>query len=215
MPPVLQPTAKHRSFKRGADALRLISSIGANYVFPEKVQFDKTRPTLLAANHRSLLDLPVSCAVVDHFGLSGRFLVRADLMESGLGAKLLHSIGCIPASRDTRESAEATAIETLLAGQVVGIMPEGRVTRPSERVNGVGEFKHGASRIAVASGAVVLPIAVTGSDEVWPRDKMPRMQFPRPIVEVRTGDLISFESDDHEANTRQLSEAISDMLAGR
>ena len=208
----MRPIPQHDNFHRSAILLKRLAQLGCQLDLPDKVTFASNRPILMAANHRSFLDLPISMAMVDRFGLSARFLVRADLMESGPGAKLLHGIGCIPADRETRHEAETTAIDTLKAGQLVGVMPEGRLVKPSEWVDGVGEARPGVSRIACGADAVVLPIAFKGTEKVWPRGSAPKVAIPRPRVTVRTGPLISFSSDDHQDNADQVMAAIAKLL---
>ncbi len=209
----MQPIPQHKNFRRGAILLKRLAQLGGALDLPEKVTFASNRPVLMAANHRSLLDLAIAMAMVDRFGLSARFLVRADLMESGPGATFLHGIGCIPADKDTREAAEATAVETLLAGQLVGVMPEGRLVKPEEWVDGVGPARPGVSRIACAADAVVLPIAFKNTEKVWPRGSAPKVALPRPKVCVRTGELIVFDSDDHAANADTVMAAIAALIA--
>ncbi len=208
----MQPIPQHANFHRSAVALTNLARLGCRLDLPERVTFASNRPVVMAANHRSLLDLPIAMAMVDKFGLSSRFLVRADLMEEGPGAKFLHGIGCIPADKNHRVRAEATAVETLKAGQLVGVMPEGRLVKPSEWVDGVGPGRPGISRIATEVEGVVLPIAFKGTEKVWPRGKPPRVSVPRPRVSVRTGPLISFTSDDHEDNAAQVMAAIAKLL---
>lgn len=209
----MKPLPQHDNFRRGATLLKRLAQIGCTLDLPDKVTFASNRPVLMAANHRSLLDLAIAMAVVDRFGLSARFLVRADLMQSGPGAKFLHGIACIPADRETGPQAEATAVETLLAGQLVGVMPEGRLVKPSEWVDGVGPARPGVSRIACLADAVVLPIAFKNTEKVWPRGSAPKMAIPRPKVSVRTGPLISFDSEDHQANADRVMRDIAELLA--
>ncbi len=211
----MQPIEQHQAFHRAAILLKKAAQIGGKLDIQGTVTLDSKRPVLLAANHRSLLDLCVALATVDQFGLSCRFLVRADLMETGPGAKFLHGIGCIPASRDTKESAEATAIETLKAGQLVGLMPEGGIPKRDQLVDGVGQPRPGLSRIALATNALVVPIAFSGTEHVWPRDRAPKVQFPRPEVRVRIAKPMELPGDDHDVNAAAVMATISSMLDGR
>lgn len=211
----MQPIEQHRAFHRAAVALKTAARIGGKLDIQGHVTLDSKRPVLLAANHRSLLDLCIALATVDQFGLSCRFLVRADLMERGPFAAFLHGIGCIPASRDTRESAEATAIETLRAGQLVGLMPEGGIPKRDQLVDRVGQPRPGLSRIALETNALVVPIAFSGTENVWPRDRAPRVQFPRPEVRVRIAQPMELPGEDHEENAAAVMAVISSMLDGR
>ena len=47
-------------------------------------------------------------------------------------------------------------------------MPEGRLVPPDESPGGVGQGRPGISRIARATGAKIVPVAIEGSEIVWP-----------------------------------------------
>ncbi len=199
-------------FQRSGKALAGIGRLAADFDFPDTLRMVANRPILMAGNHRSLFDLVATMAIFTQFDVSSHILVRADLMEKGPGAKFLHGIGCIPASSSKRVSAERAAIGHLLDGKVVSIMPEGRLVRESEWVNGVGPGRPGVSRIARAAGAVVIPVGFSGTEKVWPRGRPPKLQWPRPTVRIRIGDPIDFDSDDHVANARVVMEAVSHLV---
>lgn len=185
----------------------------ADLHLPEVLPLPANRPVVLAANHRSLLDLAVAMAVLTKFDLSSRIQIRADLMEKGPGARLLHGIGAIPTSTRLRESSERASIEAVAAGHLLALMPEGRLCRPDEWVNGVGPGRPGVSRIALATEAVVVPIGFSGTERVWPRGRPPRFQFPRPQVRVAVGAPIELASTNHADNAQQVMDAIAAVLA--
>lgn len=182
--------------------------------FPEQIELPADRPILFAANHRSFLDLAAAMAIFGRLGLSCRMLIRADVFDKPVLGGWLHRIGAIPTSRAVRETAEATAIATLEAGQTVAMMPEGRLVPPQDRPTGVGEARPGVSRIALASGAAVVPVAIHDSDRVWPRGR-PWPKLPlrgRPTVAIRVGAPVEFGTD-HDENTQRLMTTIAAMLA--
>ncbi len=209
----MQPIQQHQSFLRVGKTFTQLAKIGAEVDLPEKLTLPTNRPILFAGNHRSLFDLLPSMAIFTKFGLSCRILIRADLMEKGAGAAFFKGLGCIPASRELRAESEETAIEALNAGELVCLMPEGRLVKPSERVNGVGPARPGVSRIACASGAVVVPVAFAGTENVWPRGSKPKLQWPRPKVTLRVGEPIDFEGEDHQANADLVMKALADLLS--
>ena len=99
----------------------------------------KEGPCVFVGNHRSYYDIP----------LLNRWM------------KLL---GCVFVQRDdlrasVRALNDATAI--VESGRSFVIFPEG--TRYKGEEGGVGEFKNGAFRIAVKTGAPVVPVAITGA----------------------------------------------------
>ena len=208
----MQPIKQHKRFIQVGRAFAQLAKVVAVLDLPEKLTFPTNRPVLLAGNHRSFFDLLPAMIIFSKFGLSARILIRGDLMQKGPAAKFFWSIGCIPASRELRAESEAMAIEALKNGELVCLMPEGRLVKPEDRPNGVGSARPGVSRIACASGAVVIPVAYAGSEKVWPRGGSPRLQWPRPRVKLRLGEPIDFATDDHEANTAQVMDVIAAML---
>ncbi len=206
------PIEQHNWFIRSSSFLTAVGRLGAQFQLPDSIPIPSNRPVLMAGNHRSFLDLIASQAALVRFGLSSHILVREDLVIKGLAGRYFRSIGCIAASAKRAAKAEAEAVAALKAGHLVAIMPEGRLVAPDDWVDGVGRGRPGVSRIAVAADAVVLPIGISGTNNVWPRGRAPRLQLPRPKVTVRVGALMEMESTDHQENTDRVMKAISDLL---
>ena len=195
-----------------ATAKTTAARAGARIQLPDVLSLPTNRPVLMAGNHRSLLDLAVTMGIFSKFGISSRIMVREDLVGKGLGGKYLRSIGCIATSKDRRDESEAEAIRALKAGHLVSMMPEGRLVKPEDWVNGVGPGRQGVSRIATVVDAVVVPVGFSHTEKVWPRGKPPRVQFPRPEVHLRVGPAIELDSTDHQANADKVMAAISELI---
>ena len=104
-------------------------------------------------------------------------------------------------------------IEALEDGQLCCLMPEGRIVRSHQRVDGhVGQGRPGISRIARATGAAILPVGFVGADRVWP----PGTAYPRPRrppVRAMIGEPFVFTDDDHRANADHVMVQISALVA--
>jgi 1-acyl-sn-glycerol-3-phosphate acyltransferase len=92
----------------------------------------------------------------------------------------------IPVQRASTRAADAykEAIEALRRGEVVVFYPEGTFTAdpdgwPMKAKNGIG-------RIALVTGAPVIPVANWGTQKLMPADRRPR-PFPRKTVQVVAG----------------------------
>jgi putative phosphoserine phosphatase / 1-acylglycerol-3-phosphate O-acyltransferase len=206
------PIDQHDWFVRSGRWFTRIAAIGADLDLPDTLTLPGNRPTILVGNHRSLFDLVATMAIFSKFGVSSRIQVRADLMEKGPGARLLRSIGCIPTSSSTRASAERASIETVQKGQLLSLMPEGRLCKPGEWMGGVGPGRPGVSRIALATDAVIVPVGFSGTELVWPRGKPPKVQFPRPKVTMRMGPAMELASTDHDENAEQVMDGLRSLL---
>jgi 1-acyl-sn-glycerol-3-phosphate acyltransferase len=117
-------------------------------------------PVLLAANHRSFLDPFVIGALTRR---PVYYMAKRELFEHRWQAWLLNSLGAFPVDRGHGdEQAMATARAILERGDCVVIFPEGTRVRP-------GPLAHphrGVGRLALQTGAPVVPVAVLGTEDV-------------------------------------------------
>jgi 1-acyl-sn-glycerol-3-phosphate acyltransferase len=120
-------------------------------------------PCVVVANHQSGLD-PVTVARA--LPLSLRILAMQELFRIAVLGRALRTIGMIEVDRDSpslRTIVKSVA-ELLAAGHSVLIFPEGKLS-----VDGsVREFKDGAFLMAVMNQVPVLPVAICGTNRVWP-----------------------------------------------
>jgi 1-acyl-sn-glycerol-3-phosphate acyltransferase len=117
-------------------------------------------PVIIAANHRSFMDPFV-------IGMMLRrptyFVAKTELFHNPFVAWLLSSLGAFPVERGHGDrDAMVTAREILERGDVVVIFPEGTRTRPGP----LGTPKRGVGRLALESGAPVVPIALIGTEAI-------------------------------------------------
>ena len=113
---------------------------------------------LLASNHRSFLDpFLVGCCLRRPIF----FVAKQELFENRLYGWFLNCLGAFPIRRgESDEEAMITARALLERGEAVVIFPEGtRIRRGA-----LGKAKRGVGRLALESGAPVVPIAVHGSE---------------------------------------------------
>ena len=211
--PLFSETGFDRGYWAAVWGSRAICRLTSIVDLPETISVPTDRPLMIAANHSSLFDLIAALKFLGHFGINARLAVNSRFFSNPAGGTFLRGIGCIPFSRDDKETAEQTMIDALLAGQATALMPEGRITRVEDQVNGVGPARPGISRIARRSGAVILPVAFVGSDIAWrPGTPLPKPRFGRHRVVARSGPLIDFETDDHEANAAEVMASLGALV---
>jgi 1-acyl-sn-glycerol-3-phosphate acyltransferase len=137
-------------------------------------------PLILAANHRSFLDPFV-------IGTMARrpvyYMAKRELFSHRLAAWYLNNLGAFPIDRGTGDGdSMATARAILERGDCVVVFPEGTRTRPG----GLGAPRRGVGRLALETGAPVVPIAVIGTQDVrrgWRiRPHKVRLRAGRPLT---------------------------------
>jgi len=120
----------------------------------------RTGGVIIAANHRSFLDPFVIGTLVRR---PVYFVAKRELFTHRVQAWWLSSLGAFPVDRGNGDrDAMETARRIIERGDCVVIFPEGTRTRPG----GLGAPKRGVGRLALETGAPVVPVAVLGTESV-------------------------------------------------
>ncbi len=136
-------------------------------------------PVIIVPNHKSFWDAFFVAAATKR---PIRFMGKSELFEGPWGKTLLR-LGAFPVRRGESDSdALATASRILLDGGLLALFPEGtRVRSPDE----LGDPKRGAARLALQTGATIVPAAITGTEKLFagpfPRPGRVRVSFGEPV----------------------------------
>lgn len=138
---------------------------------------------LICANHQSFLD-PV--LIGSAFDRKVHFLARETLFRFPLGP-FIRFLDAIPLDRDGLGlSGMKETLKRLRSGEAVLVFPEGTRSRDG----GVGPMLPGVCALARRGRAPLLPVAIAGAFESWPRHQL----LPQPAtVEVVVGKPIPRE----------------------
>jgi 1-acyl-sn-glycerol-3-phosphate acyltransferase len=156
----------------------------------------KSGALILAPNHFSQMD---------HFfvGLYLRRKVRFMAKSQMFGPPVLTYIykhgGVFPVRRGHRDEESIETALTILGQEgMLLVYAEGGRSRSGE----LGDVKPGIGRIALESGAPVVPVAIQGSERVR---RWKRFRFPK--VTVQFGEPIEFPTEEAPSRERQLEVA--------
>jgi len=148
---------------------------------------------IVAGNHVSALDgVVLGLLVSKHRKRLTRFLAGAEFFRKRWVGWSLRLYRQIPVHRGARDSgALDEAIEAVRSGALAGIFPEGRVNPGTE----LQAAKSGVARIALATGAPVIPVGIWGTQDRWPLEGLHARRPWRPALAVTFGEPIEPEGD--------------------
>lgn len=129
----------------------------------------KSGGAIIAFNHIAYLDPLAIGYAIDRIGRRPRFLGKAEVFEDKRVGWLIKGAGQIPVQRGSADAPRALehAEEAVRRGEIVVIFPEGTITNDPDLKP--MEAKTGLARLALATGAQVIPAAVWGTANVWTR----------------------------------------------
>jgi glycerol-3-phosphate dehydrogenase (NAD(P)+) len=136
-------------------------------------------PVIIASNHRSFLD-PFVIATMARRPMY--YVAKKEIFIWGWEAWLLNALGAFPVDRGAGDAEMIKTAKAILGrGEIVLMFPEGTRTRPGA----LGKPKRGVGRLALETGAPVVPVAVIGTEAVrrgWRfRPHKVRIRAGRPL----------------------------------
>lgn len=171
---------------------------------------------ILCGNHRSYFDIAAMSLAVAKTGRAVRFLGKKEVFDAPVIGPLAAALGGIRVERGTGSDEPLRAAEeSLRAGDLVAIMPQGTIPRGPAFFDPVLKGRWGAARLAAATGAPVIPVGIWGTERVWPRNaKLPNITnvASPPQVLVTVGAPVELSGTDPDADTRAIMDAIVALL---
>ncbi|MEY9871607.1 1-acyl-sn-glycerol-3-phosphate acyltransferase [Streptacidiphilus sp. MAP12-33] len=210
-----------------AFARRVVPLLGQFRVSPGQLP---KGPCIVAANHSSLIDPGVVLAALRRLGEPRPVvLAAAGLWRIPALGRILRAEGHIPVRRGTAQAAAAldAAERELRQGRVVVIYPEGRVPRrPDSGDDAPQEFRTGLARLALATGAPVVPLGQAGSRRITSGSTLKQVAgvvtapLRRPHIQVTlgapvrlTGSVTEATAQAHTAVTEAWHTAMGELAA--
>ncbi len=169
-------------------------------------------PAILASNHLSFSDSFFLPAVLDR---KVTFIAKAEYFTSpGVKGKLtaafFKGVGQLPVDRSggrgAGEAAIKSGIEVLERGELFGIYPEGTRSPDGRLYRGK---PGGLARVALATGAPVIPVAMIDTEKVQPPGKIvPKMIRPG----IRIGKPLDFTRYQGMEGDRFILRSVTDEV---
>lgn len=217
-PPRGRPLGTNLAFRIAAGLLRPILLAITKPDWREVSKLPKSGAAIVVCNHISYLD-PFSFA---HFlydnGRAPRYLGKDSIFKIPLIGRFVLAAGQIPVNRESKDAIRGyeNAVSALSAGHLIGIYPEGTLTRDPDLWPMVG--KTGAARLALTTGAPLYPCASWGPERVIPPYGRTIRLFPRTKLSVVIGDPVDLskwqgKTEDPIA-MQEATEAIMGAITG-
>lgn len=167
-------------------------------------------PLLVAANHESYLDPPCVGGAITQRHVA--YIARAGLFKWKPFAWLISTLNSVPIREEQGDSAAIReTLRRLELGHAVLIFPEGSRSEDGS----LGEFKRGVALLMKKAKCPVLPAAIDGAYEAWPRrQKLPRIFGPG--VRVVYGEAIPFDElmkDGPDAGLARIRDEVARLRA--
>jgi 1-acyl-sn-glycerol-3-phosphate acyltransferase len=177
--------------KRQTIYLRMVQGIfkvilllsGTKVIVKGRENIPEDRPVLYVSNHRGFFDIVVGYCQVK--GLCG-FIAKKELGKVPLLASYMKALNCLLLDRNnTREGLKTIleAIDVVKSGCSIWICPEGTRSQTDDLL----PFQEGSMKIATKSGCPIIPVAITGTDDVlenhfpFIKSTQVTMEFGTPI----------------------------------
>jgi 1-acyl-sn-glycerol-3-phosphate acyltransferase len=170
---------------------------------------------IVAANHVSEIDPLVVGHYLINLRRAPRFLAKAELFRKPPMKWICEGAKQIPVSRHASDASAALvpAVEALERGECVLIYPEGSATRDPKLWP--MKARTGIARVALMSGAPVIPIAMWGPEAILPyKARRPKL-FPRRTMHVVAGPPVDLSAFVGKPLTADLLHAATDTIMRR
>jgi len=167
---------------------------------------------VLVLNHISEADPLIAAHLVWDHGRIPRYLAKSGLFKNRVLGWFLRSAGQIPVFRASRDalSAYSAAVAAVRDGKCVVVYPEGTITRDPALWPMTG--KTGAARIALATGAPVVPVGQWGAHEVLaPYAGKPHL-YPRTLITMKVGDPVDLADLQGQEGAAAIAEATERIM---
>ena len=174
----------------------------------------KSGGIIVVSNHISNFDPAVMAQFLAWNGRWPRTLGKSEIWDVPLLGRLATACGQIKVERNTSRASNSLvhAEEALAAGECVLIYPEGH--RTSDPDLWPMTARPGAARLALRTGAPVIPVGQWGAQDVMPGKKLTWPRFiPRRTMHFRVGEAVELSDLYGRVDAISVTEAGARIMA--
>ena len=166
-------------------------------------------PAVLVSNHVSYLDPVMLGWVTDRQRRIPRFLAKQELFDHRVIGPVMRRLRQVPVDRfGDRTLSLRVGVERLGEGDYVVVFPEGTISTSFVPA----EPRAGAARLALQSGAALIPVALWGGQRIATKYRARNLQRGIVLV-IRIGSPVPYESDEPpEQVTQRVWEAVQGLV---
>ena len=167
---------------------------------------------ILAINHLSYADIFADSLFAYEAGRYPVFLAKSSLFDIKVLGSIIRKLGQLPVYRGQADAALVLrdAEQGIKNGACVIFYPEATVTRDPNQWPMVA--KTGVARLALATGAPVIPIAHWGAQKILPYGSFRPHLVPRTTVQVSAGPPVDLSEWEGQPMTAQVLRAATERI---
>jgi 1-acyl-sn-glycerol-3-phosphate acyltransferase len=167
---------------------------------------------IVAGNHLSYADWPAMALFCYNAGHYPAFTIKSPVFDVKIIGPLMRKLGQLPVYRGRADAALVLkeAERRIGRGECVIFYPEGTASRDPDQWPMVA--KTGVARLALSTGAPVIPVACWGAQVILPYgDKRPRL-FPRKTVKIAAGPPVDLSAFAGQPLTADILRRATDVI---
>jgi len=178
---------------------------GIHILGEEKISLPQAH--VVMANHQSHFDVPL---LISQSKAPLRFVAKHSLFYFPIFGWALKATGHIPVNRKKREQAIKSldnAASLIASGRNVLVFPEGTRSDAPELL----PFKKGAFVLAIKSGVPIIPVGISGTDDIVPPKKFCNKVGPVTIIVGKPIETASHTVENKEKLIHEVRESIEEL----
>lgn len=183
--------------------------LGLQFKFTGAENIPAQGGAILAINHIGYFDFALAGTAALPAKRYVRFMAKREIFDNKIAGPLMRGMHHINVDRSNGSASFVAALRALRSGEIVGIFPEGTISKSFE----IKDLKSGAVRLAMGSSVPIIPTIVWGSQRIWTKGVKKDLRRKKYPIHVSFGEPLLFDkSTDVEAGEALLRETLVNLL---